>query len=430
MMDVDLLGNRIHSLTVQLKKEIINAPIHSMGFVLRIMGESGAKIQDSTVFDFESLLGKITYGGFPPLACLGFGIGQLGSSNIDEHIINGFIVGVERLRERSDASLHEFLSDDIAILGVVDGINRLNAFQNHLSTQTRLWIAENLDKFQSTNLWSNRIRELARDMLDDKGRLQVRIDEENLINVAIEISLRNSWPFPFRKSQYIDTSIRQNLLKGILLDTLSNTGDIELTCIKLNSLYLLVDDTVKDLIPSISDVVRLLERTQHSFKRWVWDTSVRRKRATPSQWLIDNELHVQSFLWAVLYPVFGKDLADEKYLPDFGQVQPRYDLGIIKLKLIIEVKMIREVGDFAKIEEEVSGDLGLYFKETSRFNKMVVFVYDDCDKEYPERYEALRTALKNRERIDEVVIIRRPSMIPERNLRKQNFQSPSSPENK
>jgi len=49
---------------------------------------------------------------------------------------------------------------------------------------------------------------------------------------------------------------------------------------------------------------------------------------------------------------------------------------------------------------------------------MVVYVYDDCDTHSPENYDALRNALMNRERIEDVVIIRRPSMIPNRNQRK------------
>ncbi len=417
MIDLDILGNKIQYLTAQLNLEFDEAPIHSKGFVLRVLGECDVKKLAIASFDFSSLLSKIIYGGFPPLACLGFGIGQLGFSNLDQSIIDGFFAGLDRLKERSGDSLHEFLDDDIAILGVVDGINSLDYPQYPKAAQMKLWLNEKLNDFQTIKLWSNRIRDLARDMLDNKGRLQVSIDDDDSINVAVEISLRNSWPYPYRNSHYIDTKRRQELLKSILLETISANGDIELTCIKLKSLNLLVDETVKDLLPTISDVVRLLERTQHSFKRWVWDKSAR-NNITPSHWLIDNEHHVQSFLWAVLYPVFGQDLVDEKYLPDFGQVQPRFDLGIIKHKLIIEVKVIREVGDFAKIEEEVAGDLGLYFKETNQFDRMVVYAYDDCNQQYVERYDALRTALRNRERIEDVIIIGRPSMIPSRKQRK------------
>jgi hypothetical protein len=113
------------------------------------------------------------------------------------------------------------------------------------------------------------------------------------------------------------------------------------------------------------------------------------------------------------------NVVDEEYLPGYGQVQPRFDLGITSLKLIVEVKFARKQGDFADIEEQVAGDLGLYFKNTERFDRMVVYVYDDCDRQYPERYDALKNALENRDPIEAVVIVRRPSMIPPRDQRNQ-----------
>jgi len=104
-------------------------------------------------------------------------------------------------------------------------------------------------------------------------------------------------------------------------------------------------------------------------------------------------------------------------------------LGIIKLKLIIEVKVVRKPGDFAKIEEQVAGDLGLYFKDPDLFDRMVVYIYDDCDVQCSERYDALKNALKARgERIDDVVIVRRPSMIPSRKSRSRVSLSGSLPD--
>ena len=93
------------------------------------------------------------------------------------------------------------------------------------------------------------------------------------------------------------------------------------------------------------------------------------------------------------------------------------DLGILSLKLIIEVKMLRTPGDFRLVEERVAGDIGLYFKERDRFERMIVVVYDDCDRPQPERYGELITALTRREQIADVVVLRRPSMIPDRQQR-------------
>ncbi len=138
----------------------------------------------------------------------------------------------------------------------------------------------------------------------------------------------------------------------------------------------------------------------------------------PARWLIDDEYDVQALLWAILYPIYQSTLVDETYLPNWGNVQPRVDLGITTLKLIIEVKLARHPRDFSELEEQIAGDLGLYFKDTSQFDRMIVFVYDDCDKAQPERYQSLMNALMHRERIEDVIVVRRPSMIPNRGQRK------------
>jgi hypothetical protein len=77
----------------------------------------------------------------------------------------------------------------------------------------------------------------------------------------------------------------------------------------------------------------------------------------------------------------------------------------------------REPSDFRKIEEDIAGDLGLYFKDTSQFDRMIVFVYDDCDKPRPERYDSLRNALMKRDRIEDLIIVRQPSIMPNRSKR-------------
>ena len=121
----------------------------------------------------------------------------------------------------------------------------------------------------------------------------------------------------------------------------------------------------------------------------------------------------------MLYPAFGDQLRDEQYLPGFGLKQPRYDFGIIALKLIIEVKVLRVPGDFKEVEEQIAGDTGLYFSDPARFDKMVVYIYDDCDAHQPERYASLRAAILQRDaRVRAVVIVRRPGMMPDRNQRK------------
>lgn len=88
----------------------------------------------------------------------------------------------------------------------------------------------------------------------------------------------------------------------------------------------------------------------------------------------------------MLYPIYRDSLRDEQYLLGFGLKQSRYDLAVVSLETIVEVKFAREPRDFEAIEEEIAGDLGLYFADPRILKRMVVYVYDDCDDATPERY--------------------------------------------
>ncbi len=68
--------------------------------------------------------------------------------------------------------------------------------------------------------------------------------------------------------------------------------------------------------------------------------SPRTTSGTARQWHIDNEYHVQNLLWVLLAPIFP-DLDDEQYLTKIGQKNPRADLYIPSMKLIVEVKFLR-----------------------------------------------------------------------------------------
>jgi hypothetical protein len=195
------------------------------------------------------------------------------------------------------------------------------------------------------------------------------------------------------------------------------SGDLVRAVIWLRAIDVLVTFAARSLTPSVSDTVRILQDVQHSLKRWRSDDRGRRENVRPGTWLIDDEYDVQTLLWAVLYPMFGPDLVDEDYLPHWGFAQPRLDLGIESLGVIIEVKIARIPSDFKQIEADIHSDLGLYFKDPSKFDRMVVFIYDDCDTHVPEKIDGLNNALRKRDRIEDVVVVRRPSVMPDRSKR-------------
>jgi REase_DpnII-MboI len=188
------------------------------------------------------------------------------------------------------------------------------------------------------------------------------------------------------------------------------------TALWLTVIEALIHESRGRRAPMLADLVRHLQNVPHALKRWRWEERGRRG-AAPSRWLIDDERDVQALLWVVLAPVYGADLVDEQHLPGWGGVQPRCDLGIPSLRTIIEVKLLRSPADFRAVEEGIAADAGLYFRESGRFERMIVFIYDDSDRSQPERYATLTAALKQRDQVSDVVIVRRPSMLPDQQAR-------------
>ena len=198
-------------------------------------------------------------------------------------------------------------------------------------------------------------------------------------------------------------------------------SDVLHAAIWLCALAVLTNDIAAAAVPDSNSVARILRATQGSFRRWRWEAGParrNRREVPPARWLIDKEADVQAFLLAVLSPYFQDDLEDEQYLQGFGLRQGRFDFAVPSLRLIVEVKLIRAHRDLHAVEAQIADDLALYFKPGGPFSDMIVYIYDDRDTPQPENYPAVRDALLRRDdRIVDVVIVQRPSMIPDRDVR-------------
>jgi hypothetical protein len=403
-----------------VRSSVESARPHSRGFTRRILGPDYAG-SNGSIDDLTSSAGmdRVVYGGYPEVARVGFALGGCTRSDVPEGSLEAYLSVLDRFSKRSGSGILEFAQDDIAVLGVADGVSRLVSWEAPDVGPLRNWLLSLIEKHRTSGVWSARARDLAADLLDRRNRVRASIEETDPEEAALDLCLREAWSEAFQGAPQPGQRSRERLLESLLSEPIPSAGDLEKAAVALRSLDLLVKQAAQSLVTSASDVVRLLENTQAAMKRWVWEEAARRKGADPARWLIDNEYHVQSFLWAMLYPIFGADLRDEEYLMGYGLKQPRADLVIVSLKLIIEVKFARERRDFGEIEEQVSGDLGLYFEDPERFDRLIVYVYDDCDTQHPEQYDILKSALKSRsQRIDDVIIVRRPGMLPPRKGRK------------
>jgi hypothetical protein len=138
----------------------------------------------------------------------------------------------------------------------------------------------------------------------------------------------------------------------------SMEGEQDRTAIWLTVIEALIHESRGHRAAALPDLIRHLHNVPHALKRWRWEERGRRG-AAPSRWLIDDERDVQALLWTALAPIYGADLVDEQHLPGWGGVQPRFDLGILSLRAIIEVKVLRSPADFRAVEEGIAADAGL-----------------------------------------------------------------------
>lgn len=435
-LEIDLVLARQNALRRVVIEGMAQCGEQSRGLAVRFLSATGAlkhviKVEPALDFDLAAVTAACQYGGAPATALAGYALGDLarrasllpGQREETAEVVEavaGFLAAVERQQGRTTEALKAVATDEVTLLGIADGLLAGSMLAPTLRARCSAlvpWVLERVDTPVASS-WSERARALAGDLLDNRGRLRARLDHLSVDSVALDVALRSTWPSAFAGTPHIDRVEWQRVAAAVLRDAPPPSGAVERGAARLAAFELFLAQTAAGLVPNIDEVARILSATQGALKRWVWDANSRRKGTDAARWLIDDESHVQALLWTILYPRFGEALVDEEYLPGFGLKQPRSDFGITSLKLIVEVKIVRTPSDFVKIEEEVAGDLGLYFSAPERYDRMLVYVYDDCDSRHPERHHALSHALKKRDkRVTDVIVVLRPGMIPDRSRR-------------
>jgi hypothetical protein len=153
-------------------------------------------------------------------------------------------------------------------------------------------------------------------------------------------------------------------------------------------------------------LVRLLERVPAGLRKWSWETQPRTTSGTARHWHIDHEYHVQNLLWALLAPIFP-DLDDEQYLAKIGHKNPRADLYIPSMKLVVEAKFVRAADRMQKVIDEISSDASLYNAMGNDCAGIIAFIWDDSARS--QEHDYLRQGLKKLPGIIDAVVVSRPS---------------------
>lgn len=245
MIEQDILAGRRIALLLEIENSIAQGLPHSKAFAVRILGE--LKYDCS----FNELDTQLAYGGYPQVAELGFMLasGFANSKNAEEI----FLTALERLQQRDTKGLSQLSADDIAILGLADGIcTILKKTANPKAETAKYWLTNLLDeKVTSKKIWTFRIRELAIDLLSNRQVNKTDIDTHTFdtTNFAVEIVLRNCWPTTFTEGYRLTKDRFVPILTSLLKDPLPNNGESEKLVTWLKALDLLLEQTCEGLFP-------------------------------------------------------------------------------------------------------------------------------------------------------------------------------------
>lgn len=161
--------------------------------------------------------------------------------------------------------------------------------------------------------------------------------------------------------------------------------------------------------PSLEQLQTILENIPLAFKRWPWEDKPKTSTGTAQKWDLQNEYHIQSLIYFLLSPIFP-DIEHEFYFEPVGQKNPRADIGLPSMNLIIEIKFLRKNQSFGKMIEEVAADASLYFKKDSvfskKYSKMLVFLWDNSARNQ-EHHEFIKGVLQL-QNIGGCVVVSRP----------------------
>jgi hypothetical protein len=369
---------------------------------------TGGALRDDSNFDVPAISARIiahtgaqrTYGD---VAVLGYAIANGATSGeIREALAGGvrWLVGRPVVAAGAPTGI---LTDEVAVLGIAVGVRALGSAE--LLASSRVW----LETFVQTSLGLNGLPQWRR----------------ALFVAARTILASGKTPEPSRDPETVDVRIAL-AARGVLPSARLEESEEDLTRLLLDMRSALRDDreplrsairlaaldwafqAAPTVVPGRVDVpgvIGLLRRLPAALRLWTWEEKGRVRGMPPRVWAVDHEYHVQNILWLMLAPVFP-DLRDEEYFPSIGQKRPRADLCIPSLRLIVEVKFIRERVGFANILEEVAADSALYFSEGSAYESMIVLLWDDSRRD--QEHDVFIRGARQLPRVVDAVVVSRP----------------------
>ena len=340
---------------------------------------------------------------FQTVAALGF---ALHAGSLDAGAKAALKQGLDRLAGRQpfvDDVPMAFCSDAVGLLGVALGTKALA--DAALLAKVTAWLesfVKKMNQMEGTEDWQRCLFHAADQVFDGNIGIDL-VASADCADVRVALSARG-----ILQATELASEQEELAVIGLLTHTSITHVPYERAAIRLAALKWVLR-AAPTTVPGrvmMSGLVQLLERVPARLRKWTWETAPRTSAGTARQWHIDNEYHVQNFLWLLLAPLFP-DLDDEQYLAKIGQKSPRSDLYLPSMRIVIEVKFIRASDRFQKIIDEISSDASLYNAMGNDCRGIVVFIWDDSARS--QEHDYLKQGLKKLPGISEVIVVSRPN---------------------
>jgi hypothetical protein len=276
-MNQEIVSTVRDQLIRMVKKGLRESDPHSIAFALRLLDE-----EDTYEINYQSTLeilsGEAAYEGYPQVSSLGYLLGGNRLSSDDSK--DNFLAGISRLMNRSEKGIETFSVDDVAVLGIADGLRKIQEAKYKESVEAaRKWLLDILSRPLKMKIWSSRMRDLAGDLLDHRGRLRTSPDFNDVYAQSLELALRSIWQEQYEFIPLPSKDCYVQLLRDMLSTSLTLSSELEKSTICLKALDLLIYQVAETLLskPDEEPVKslgiiknRLDQKAQRQAKKILW----------------------------------------------------------------------------------------------------------------------------------------------------------------
>lgn len=380
-------------------RKISKSDLSGLAFVSWLLGSNPVECSQNEILDATKTCVDRADRTYRDIAALGF----LHANGIeDQESMAAFESGLEWLHGCSafiDDVPVGFATDAVALLGISLGTiqiskeDKVNETLSWLkSFSSRVCALPGVDEYQRSLIAAAHI------VLGD----QTAVIPSSTSCADIRIAMQSKSIFPESTVSTDTWDAMDMLLNGVIPENDPHRAAITFAAIKW------LRRSSPRILPgqaTLEQVASVLHSLPFALKRWTWEEKPKTRNGTARKWDVDHEYHFQNMLWLVLAPIFP-DLTFEEFTPIIASYQPRSDIAIPCLKLIVEAKFWRQGTSINQMVEEISADSGLYFVDGSRYAHLLPVIWDDARRS--EDHHILRTGLKKLPRVVDAVIVGRP----------------------